>query len=464
MISKKTLDCQFGNCYYKRKESKSTRLCLQGTRKRGCPAHINIYEYELFPEYQFSSADKHLSKKAENEQRKQMMNALKVALSIKEKISTSRKWFVSLPNNDAHEKSHPIGISSGAEVTQKVSPMIANKIEDFVKEGMTDPCEIRRALSAYVKSCAVDCAPQALDRAYFPTLDDIRNHVYRTKTALQLSKFDQQNLSLMIKEWQTTQPLTNHYFRPYKSGGENKQQCSVNDEGNSQDETNEFLWVHQEQWQKDLLIRYGNTICLMDAMYRTTKYDLPLFFICVTTNCNYMVVAEFIVASEGIDAIAEALRILQGWNPSWNPPYFITDYSDAGIDALEEVFCNTIVYICDFHREQAWTRWVHDRKHGLSRSDGDLLLQINVARLCMGTIRWTGRTRPALPGGCRNTLFIFDLGKQFCCPTLVEQQLAQHSQGTHILLPCSTMYFIKFVFSLIEVGTCFPGRELSCCL
>ena len=79
-----------------------------------------------------------------------MMNALKVALSIKEKISTSRNWFVSLPNNDAHEKSHPIGISSGAEVTQKVSPMIANKIEDFVKEGMTDPCEIRVLMSNHV--------------------------------------------------------------------------------------------------------------------------------------------------------------------------------------------------------------------------------------------------------------------------------------------------------------------------
>ena len=89
-----------------------------------------------------------------------------------------------------------------------------------------------------------------------------------------------------------------------------------------------------------------------------------------------MVVAEFIVGSESVEAIVEPLKILQTWNPSWNPQYFITDYSDAEIAALEEVFHNVVVYICDFHREQAWTRWVHERKHDLTRSDADLLLEM----------------------------------------------------------------------------------------
>jgi len=55
-----------------------------------------------------------------------------------------------------------------------------------------------------------------------------------------------------------------------------------------------------------------------------------------------VIVAEYIVGSEGIDAIAEALLyilsfyfvcVIKGWNPSWNPPYFIADYSDAEIGA-----------------------------------------------------------------------------------------------------------------------------------
>ena len=38
-----------------------------------------------------------------------------------------------------------------------------------------------------------------------------------------------------------------------------------------------LLWVHQEDWQQKLCVKYGNTISLIDATYKTTKYDLPLF-------------------------------------------------------------------------------------------------------------------------------------------------------------------------------------------
>ena len=41
-----------------------------------------------------------------------------------------------------------------------------------------------------------------------------------------------------------------------------------------------FLWVHQTQWQKEMLAKYGNTT-LLDATYQTTMYDLALFFITV---------------------------------------------------------------------------------------------------------------------------------------------------------------------------------------
>lgn len=36
-------------------------------------------------------------------------------------------------------------------------------------------------------------------------------------------------------------------------------------------------WVHQEAWQRDLLIKYGNTIILIDATYKANKYELLLF-------------------------------------------------------------------------------------------------------------------------------------------------------------------------------------------
>ena len=50
------------------------------------------------------------------------------------------------------------------------------------------------------------------------------------------------------------------------------------------------------------------------------------------------------------------------------------DYSDAEIAAIETSFPGTVVYICGFHREQAWERWVKDHKHDLTSSDADVLL------------------------------------------------------------------------------------------
>ena len=47
----------------------------------------------------------------------------------------------------------------------------------------------------------------------------------------------------------------------------------------------DFLWIHQEKWQKDLLIKFGNTITLIDATYKTTKYEVALFFLCECGLC-----------------------------------------------------------------------------------------------------------------------------------------------------------------------------------
>ncbi len=115
---------------------------------------------------------------------------------------------------------------------------------------------------------------------------------------------------------------------------------------------------------------------LIDATYKTTLYDLALFFITVRSNAGYIVAAEFIIQTESNKHIEEALAILKSWNPSWLPTYFMPDYSEAEILAIESAFPNTHVYLCDFHREQCWERWTKDHKHGLSKEDSELLLDL----------------------------------------------------------------------------------------
>ena len=212
--------------------------------------------------------------------------------------------------------------------------------------------------------------PSETDRSYYPTIADINNHIYKSRTALQLSKFDQHNLHLKIEEWKQTRIDSRHFFRPFESHQDHQDNLEE-----SLHPAQSLLWVHQEKWQMELLSRYGNEMSLIDATYKTTKYDLPLFFICVRTNVGYSIVAEFIVQSEDTDSILEALNIVKQWNPTWSPNFFLCYYSEAEIGALEQAFPN-VVYLCDFHREQAWTRWIRERKHGLSSDDSDLLLSM----------------------------------------------------------------------------------------
>lgn len=111
-----------------------------------------------------------------------------------------------------------------------------------------------------------------------------------------------------------------------------------------------------------LLARCGNSVVLMDATYKTTNYELLLFFITVKTN---VVVADFVVQSETIEQISEALQVLQNWNPKWKPSCFMTDYSDAKIGAIELTFPNCKVFLVWFlqrtslgmldQRKEAWT-------------------------------------------------------------------------------------------------------------
>lgn len=72
----------------------------------------------------------------------------------------------------------------------------------------------------------------------------------------------------------------------------------------------------------------------------------------------------------------EALSILKDWTPEWNPPFFLCDYPEAEISVLELAFPGITVYICDFHREQAWVRWVKAHKNGLTKDEGDKLLDL----------------------------------------------------------------------------------------
>ena len=244
----------------------------------------------------------------------------------------------------------------------------------MVQAGITNVKEIKKSLKYYVDTflCKkLGAKPVSSDRSFYPLNDDIHNHIGKAKRALELSRYDQDNLRLKIEEWKNQ---SSFFPRPYHDTSDSEQTCEDRITPFKSEE--KLLFIHQEDWQKELLACYGNIVTLMDATYKTTKYSMPLFFVCVKTNVCYSVVAEFIIQSETSEDIYEALSVLKTWNPNWNPKFYLLDYSDAEIAAVNKLFPATEVYLCEFHREQAWERWVKERRHGLSELDGATLLDL----------------------------------------------------------------------------------------
>ena len=321
----------------------------------------------LFPEYAIENPSS-LGPKKLKESKQKKLDELHAATEVK----TEKRYYVVLPTREAHHSVHPTEGAIG--YAQRMHPKLVEKIQDLVAEGITNVQEVKRALKYYVNhTLCPDSKPDISDRAYYPIADDIRNHVYRAQKSCQLSHLDQENLRLKVEQWRKEDPKRLFLFRPLT-------ECEPNLEKNSPNTSKapppSLLFIHQEPWQQQLLSKYGNTISLLDATYKTTKYELPLFFLSVKTNVGYFVVAEFIIQSETVPQISEALKILSKWNPTWKPKYFMTDYCDAEMSAIEELFPGCQTYLCDFHREQCWERWVKDRKHGLSQTDAEVLLSL----------------------------------------------------------------------------------------
>lgn len=127
------------------------------------------------------------------------------------------------------------------------------------------------------------------------------------------------------------------------------------------DEVNVSLESFRKTEQDDEVLRTEKNV-LIDATYKTTKYALPLFLLVVRTNVSYVPIAEFIVEAERTENIFKALQIIKSWNQSWDPKYFMLDYSQQEYQAVHDLFPDAAKYLCTFHVVQAWLGWCEQSK------------------------------------------------------------------------------------------------------
>lgn len=101
----------------------------------------------------------------------------------------------------------------------------------------------------------------------------LRNHIagltqpHRKIKAIGVNKHscdDQEFLRVKVDEWKKKSSNSNYFLR-------------IRDDISGCKET-KFLFIHQHEWQRKRLLRYGGESVLMDTTYKTTKYATPLFF------------------------------------------------------------------------------------------------------------------------------------------------------------------------------------------
>lgn len=290
------------------------------------------------------------------------------------------RFYVCMSHRESHSN-HDIDARC-AGYAQPINSEVSKKICELVQQGVTFVKTVESYLRFFVRDVLFSnkqCPPSTC-RDFYPTKADIKNHIQKALRKDRFSSLDQENVAVYLEQMNEKAPGTRCFFRAYhvKSlendpDGQKEPQAELLDcdalETVAQECEQTLLLCIQTEFMKELMLKYSDVVVCLDATYKTTDYALPLFLIVVKTSSCYAVAGAFIVQFETALCIEEALNIFKAWNPTLSPKFWMVDYSQAEISALSAAFPNSRPVLCDFHREQAWHRWLSKKENEVQDVD-----------------------------------------------------------------------------------------------
>ena len=358
-----------------------SRKHTQPTKKMNCPVSFSVKKIIVFDEMRFKT-DTTVHNDNSRKTRK-ISGDIRLKMSNKSEECKSfgkLQYVIKLPLDQRHEY-HNLGEAAGL-----IEPL-DDRVTDYLKEEIRKGCRTIKDLENRAKHfvqqniLTLDDNPDFYRRRYTPSRRKIRNIINSVKLKLQYSKVDQENVEHLSQKWRKWgdllfEPLIKKVTEKELSDGcvENE-----NDDGDedelfrdmirqlSTDSTEgKMMFVYQSKKMKHMYRRYAPSLICLDATYKTTKYSLPLFFLVVRTNVNFQVVGVMVLQEETTAMIQKGLQVFRDINPDIHPKYAIVDFDEKEIAALENVFSGIFVFLCDFHREQAWHRWISKSENGVT--------------------------------------------------------------------------------------------------
>uniref|UniRef100_A0A8C5PGF0 Calcium responsive transcription factor n=1 Tax=Leptobrachium leishanense TaxID=445787 RepID=A0A8C5PGF0_9ANUR len=171
--------------------------------KATCPARIYIKKVKKFPNYRVPT-DPKIDKKMIRMEQEKSFNLLKKDLDATEGVL---RWYVQLPDQDAHQYHHletgwfspsPNSFQQNAEeeveivweesagAPSRLHPRVAEKIRELVASGIEEVYSVRKQLRKFVERelFKPDEVPERHNLSYFPTVNDLRNHIHEAQVSL----------------------------------------------------------------------------------------------------------------------------------------------------------------------------------------------------------------------------------------------------------------------------------------
>ena len=315
-----------------------------------------------------------------------LLTLRKDLMDLKQKTTTIMvevvlKYVVKFPTSFDHENHHQ-GIAAG--LIEPLDDRVRDYIKSLVRDGIRRKTEIISRTTEFV-SKNVFSGQCRLRRRFKPNSKTINNIIASVKLETKYSKFDQENLKEALEKGLLSDGR--YSFTPKGSIPEVEDLLDRLEADEVWDDIEDMniqfssgdtklCFVYQSNEMSRLYRKYAVNLIMLDATHKICKYTIPLFLLVVQTNVNFQVVAIIVVEDESSELLTQALNIVKSWNPDINPKYAMVDFDAAEILSLEKLFEGIRVFLCDFHREQSWTRWVNKKENGVFHVADDVLRKL----------------------------------------------------------------------------------------
>uniref|UniRef100_A0A8C3TS07 Calcium-responsive transcription factor n=1 Tax=Catharus ustulatus TaxID=91951 RepID=A0A8C3TS07_CATUS len=199
------MECQYGprrKGFQPKKAGEQERTSGQ-LYKATCPARIYIKKVQKFPEYRVPT-DPKIDKKIIRMEQEKAFNMLKKNLIDAGGVL---RWYVQLPTQQAHqyhemetsclppspshlsmsppEEEEEVIRDENSTLPSRLHPQVADKIRELVSQGIEQVYAVRKQLSMWERELfSPDEVPERHNLSFFPTVNDIKNHIHEVQKSL----------------------------------------------------------------------------------------------------------------------------------------------------------------------------------------------------------------------------------------------------------------------------------------